>query len=381
MGALSRNDLESTLTAGQMSQTRQRIRFLRTDDGVKLAWAEAGSGPTLVKAANWMTHLEFEWESPVWQHWLRFFTEHFRFVRYDERGCGLSDWEIPADLTIDRWAADLESVVDAAHPSGPFALLGISQGGAACVQYAVRHPERVSHLILYGAYARGAFFRDRPEQAAEYRVVSEAIRVGWGKENPTFRQLFTSRFIPDGTSEQIAWFNELCRRTTTGEIAFELMRMRAKMNVIDLLEQVRVPTLVIHGRTDNVCPVSEGKFLASRIPGAEFVELDSSNHVLLAHEPAWQRFQEVVLDFCGIKPSSHEQGDPFAALSPREREVLALITDGLGNAQIGERLSISEKTVRNHISSVYDKLGVWTRAQAMVFARDHGFTSPPSRPR
>jgi len=243
------------------------------------------------------------------------------------------------------------------------------------VQYAVRHPERVTHMILYGAYARGAFHRENPDMAAEYRLISEAVRMGWGKENPSFRQLFTSRFIPGGTAEQIAWFNELCRRTTTGDIAFALMRMRAKMNVIDLLEQVRVPTLVIHGRTDNICPVAEGKFLASRIPGAQFVELDSSNHVLLAHEPAWQKFQEAVLDFCGIRSAREEQGDPFATLSPREREILSLITEGLGNAQIGEKLSISEKTVRNHISSVYDKLGVWSRAQAMVFARDHGFRS------
>jgi pimeloyl-ACP methyl ester carboxylesterase/DNA-binding CsgD family transcriptional regulator len=356
-----------------MSQSRQRIRFLRTDDGVKLAWAEAGAGPLLVKAANWMTHLEFEWQSPVWQHWLRFFTEHFRFVRYDERGCGLSDWELPPDLSVDRWTADLEAVVDAANPTAPFALLGVSQGGAACIAYAVRHPERVSHMILYGAYARGAFYRDRPEMAEEYRLVADAVRVGWGKENPAFRQLFTSRFIPGGTSEQLSWFNELCRRTTTADIAYALMRMRAKMNVMDMLEQVRVPTLVVHSRTDNVCPFSEGKMLASSIPNAEFVELDSSNHVLLAHESAWEKFQQVVLDFCGIQPSAEEKADPFVALSPREREILGLITEGFGNAQIGERLSISEKTVRNHISSVYDKLGVWTRAQAMVFARDHGF--------
>ena len=353
-----------------MSQSRQRIRFLRTDDGVKLAWAEAGSGPLLVKAANWMTHLQFEWESPVWRHWLRFFSSHFRYVRYDERGCGLTDWEVP-QLSLDLWIGDLATVIDAAHPEGPFALLGISQGAAACIAYAVRHPERVSHMILYGGYARGAFHRDNPEMAREYRLIMEAIRVGWGKENPAFRQLFTSRFIPEGTPEQLAWFNELCRRTTSGEIAAELLRMRAKMDVFELLEQVRVPTLVIHGREDNVVPIAEGRLMASAIPDAQFVELESKNHVLLEDEPAWRRFQEAVLDFCGI--GEKHSGDPFSSLSPREREILALITEGLANAQIGERLSISEKTVRNHISNVYDKLGVWTRAQAMVFARDHGF--------
>ena len=354
-----------------MSRARQRIRFLRTDDGVKLAWAEAGKGPLLVKAANWMTHLEFEWESPVWRHWLDFFTSHFRYVRYDERGCGLTDRQV-ADLSLERWTKDLEDVIDAAQPDGPFALLGMSQGGVACIAYAVRYPERVSHLLLYGAYARGAFYRDNPEAANEYRVVMDAIRVGWGKENPAFRQLFTSRFIPEGTPEQMAWFNELCRRTTTADIAAELLRIRAKMNVVDLLDQVRVPTLVIHAREDNVVPIAEGRMLASTIPGAQFVELESKNHVLLADEPAWPRFQEAVLDFVG-RSAATSRDDPFASLSPREREILTLITEGLGNNEIGERLSISGKTVRNHISSVYDKLGVWSRAQAMVFARDRGF--------
>lgn len=356
-----------------MSQSRQRIRFLSTADGVKLAWAEAGSGPLLVKAANWMTHLEFDWESPVWRHWPRFLSDHFRYVRYDERGCGLTDWKI-SELTIERWLGDLETVIDAARPEGPVALLGISQGAVACIAYAAQHPDRVSRMVLYGGYARGAFYRDNPEAAREYRLVVEAIRLGWGKENPSFRQLFTSRFIPDGTAEQIAWFNELCRRTTTPEIAVALLKMRAKLDVSDLLEKVRVPTLVIHAREDQVCPVSEGRLLASAIPDAQFVELESKNHILLEDEPAWRRFQEVVLEFFSMTAEAEPvSSDPFSTLSPREREIFGLVTDGLANAQIAERLSISEKTVRNHVSSVYDKLGVWSRAQAMVFARDRGF--------
>lgn len=352
-----------------MSQSRQRIRFLRTDDGMKLAWAESGAGPVLVKAANWMTHLEFEWESPVWQHWIHFFSDHFRFVRYDERGCGLTDWEV-GELSIEQWTSDLAHVIDAAQPAGPVALLGISQGAGACIAYAVRHPERVSRMILYGGYARGAYYRGNPDAEREYRLIVEAIRVGWGKENPAFRQLFTSRFIPEGTAEQLAWFNELCLRTTSADVAARLMQMRAKMNVVDLLEQVRVPTLVLHAREDNVVPLGEGRLLASGIRHAQFVELPSKNHVLLAGEPAWARFKAAVLDFCG-RPAAAD--DAFAALSPREREILALLTEGLANADIGERLAISEKTVRNHISKIYDKLGVWTRAQAMVFARDRGF--------
>ncbi|HWW60126.1 MAG TPA: alpha/beta fold hydrolase, partial [Thermoanaerobaculia bacterium] len=243
-----------------MSQSRQRIRFLRTDDGLKLAWAEAGTGPLLVRAANWMTHLEFEWESPVWRHWIRFFSEHFRYVRYDERGCGLTDRHV-SELSIDRWTRDLESVVDAANPSAPFALLGISQGSAACIAYAARHPERVSHMVLYGGYARGYYQRGNADAEREYRVIVDAIRVGWGKEIPAFRQLFTSRFIPEGTPEQVAWFNDLCRATASAEIAAQLCEMRANLNVVDLLEQVRVPTLVLHAVDDHVVPLAEGRLL------------------------------------------------------------------------------------------------------------------------
>ncbi|HYI09152.1 MAG TPA: alpha/beta fold hydrolase [Thermoanaerobaculia bacterium] len=355
-----------------MSRSRQRIRFLRTDDGVKLAWAESGAGPVLVKAANWMTHLEFEWESPVWQHWIRFFSDHFRYIRYDERGCGLTDWQV-GELSLEQWSNDLARVIDAAHPEGPVSLLGISQGAAACIAYAARHPERVSRMVLYGGYARGAYHRGNPEAEREYRLIIEAIRVGWGKENPSFRQLFTSRFIPGGTPEQLAWFNELCRRTTSAEVAAQLLQMRARMDVVDLLDQVRAPTLVLHAREDDVVPFGEGRFLASGIRDAQFVELPSRNHVLLAGEPAWVRFQEAVLEFFGSAHAGTGGADVFASLSPREREILILVTEGLGNGDIGERLAISEKTVRNHISKIYDKLGVWTRAQAMVFARDHGF--------
>ena len=352
-----------------MTQKRQRIRFLQSGDGTRIAWAEAGEGPLLVKASNWMTHLEYEWESPVWRHWMDFLSGRFRFVRYDERGCGMSDRE-PANISLDEWVDDLEAVCDAAQPDAPFTLLGISQGAHACIQYAVKHPDRVARMILYGGYARGFFRRGRPDAEREYRAILEVIRIGWGRENPIFRQIFTSRFIPEGTPEQVSWFNELCRRTVEPEMAARLLEMRGHVDITELLPQVKVPTLVIHARQDNVIPLAEGRFMATSIPGAQFIELDSKNHVLLAHEPAWERFQEAVLEFTGAAP---EAGAPFATLSPREREVLALLSEGLDNTAIGERLAISEKTVRNHISNVYDKLGVWSRAQAVVFARDHGF--------
>jgi pimeloyl-ACP methyl ester carboxylesterase/DNA-binding CsgD family transcriptional regulator len=355
-----------------MKKHTQRIRYVRTPDRVQLAWAEAGAGPVLVKAANWLTHLEYEWESPVWRHWIHFFSDHFRFVRYDERGCGMTDWDV-GDLSFERWVEDLEAVVAAAGPREPFALLGISQGAATCVAYAVRHPERVSHLVLYGGYARGVLRRGDPERERVYRAIIDLARLEWGNDNPAFRQVFTSRFIPGASDEQVGWFNELCRKTTSAEGAAGLLEARAVIDVTELLGEVRAPTLVLHSRDDYITPILEGHILAAGIPGAQFVELDSRNHVLLENEPAWERFREAVLEFTGIRGSTRGEDPAFASLSPREREVLALITEGLGNAQIAERLSIREKTVRNHVSNLFDKLGVWTRAQAIVFAIDRGF--------
>jgi pimeloyl-ACP methyl ester carboxylesterase/DNA-binding CsgD family transcriptional regulator len=355
-----------------MKRATQRIRYVRTGDGVKLAWAEAGTGPVLIKASNWLTHLEYEWESPVWRHWIRFFSNHFRFVRHDERGCGMTDWDV-GDLSFERRVEDLEAVVAAADPREPFALLGISQGAATCVAYAVRRPERVSQLVIYGGYARGTFRRGDPDKERLYWALIDLARLGWGKDNPAFRQIFTSRFIPGATEEQIRWFNDLCRKTTSPEIAARLLESRGRIDVMALLGKVRTPTLVLHSREDDVTPISEGHILAAGISGAQFIELDSKNHILLETEPAWERFCDEVAQFMGIKGSTRGEDPAFASLSPREREVLALITEGFGNAQIAERLSISEKTVRNHVSNLFDKLGVWTRAQAIVFARDRGF--------
>jgi len=351
---------------------RQRVQYATATDGTRLAWAEAGTGPPLVKAANWLTHLEYELESPVWKHWIQFLSEHWRFIRYDERGCGMSAWKA-GGLTLEQWVADLETVVDAAQPAEPVTLLGISQGAATCISYAVRHPERVARMILYGGYSRGKMRRDQPIAEREYKAVVDLARVGWGRDNPAFRQVFTSRFIPGATQEQIQWFNELCLKTATGEIAADLFEARGWVDVSDLLGRVSVPTLVLHAGNDEITSVEEGRLLAAGIPHAEFVELDSRNHVLLEHEAAWTRFREAVLSFCN-SPSTSAQESVFASLSARERQILSLITEGLSNTDIADRLAISEKTVRNHTSNLFDKLGVWSRAQAIVFARDHGFS-------
>ena len=348
---------------------KQQVRYVAAGDGVQLAWAELGRGPPLVKAATWLTHLQYDTESPVWAHWVRFFGEHFRYVRYDERGCGMSDWTA-GELALPRWVEDLESVIDAAGIDRPVALLGISQGAATAIRYAVRHPRRVSHLILYGGYAMGGLRGDDPERAALFRAVMDVVALGWGSDNPAFRRLFAERFVPEGSAEQLAWFNQLCRRTTSPANAAALLQARGSIDVRDQLGQVRVPTLVLHANRDQIAPLSQGRMLASRIPGARFVQLDSCNHVLLEHEPAWREFQDAVLDFTGLarRDARADAGNATRdeVLTARERAVLAQLCEGRSNAQIGWQLGIAEKTVRNHVSALYRKLGVRSRAEAIV---------------
>ncbi|HJW45488.1 MAG TPA: alpha/beta fold hydrolase [Lysobacter sp.] len=353
---------------------KQSIRYVATADQVNLAWAEIGRGTTLVKAATWLTHLQYDLESPIWAHWVRFFGEHFHYIRYDERGCGMSDWKVQ-DLALPQWVDDLERVVDAAGIEGPFALLGISQGAATSIMYAVRHPQRVSHLILYGGYAVGS--KKNPEMVELYQAVQDVVRLGWGRDNPAFRQLFTSRFVPQGTQAQIDWFNELCRRTTSPENAGALLTARGTIDVREYLPQVRTPTLVLHASHDQIAPLSQGKLLASQIPGATFIELESHNHVLLEHEPAWREFEQAVLEFTGQSVTPHAaEGEIVRTLTQRERKALSLLCEGQSNAQIAWHLGIAEKTVRNHVSNLYRKLGVRSRAEAIVLTHRHSGTEP-----
>ena len=353
----------------------QSIRLTRSSDGTMIAWADAGTGPALVRGANWLTHLEYDWDSPVWRHWIRFFAAHYRFIRYDERGCGMSEWDVP-EVSLDRSFEDLETVIEVAKPKTPFVLVGISQGGAAAIRYAVTHPENVSHLILYGVYVQGRAQRGDPQAEEQLRAIIALTRVGWGQNNPVYRQLFTSRFIPGASDEQLQWFNELCRRTTTPEMAARIMEFRMNIDVVDLLPRVSVPTLVMHSSSEEVVPLSQGHLVASSIPGANFVQLDSRNHILLETEPAWERFKEEVLAFTG-RPSDGAEADDtiFAILSPREHEILARIAEGRTNVEIGRQLFISEKTVRNHVTRIFEKLGVRSRAQAIVLAKDKGLAT------
>ena len=276
---------------------RQTIRFATATDGTRIAYSTVGGGPPLVKAANWLNHLEYEWESPVWKHWIAGIAKQHLFVRYDERGCGLSDWN-PADFSFDAWVRDLETVVDALDLER-FALLGISQGGAVAAAYAARHPERVSHLVLFGSYTRGWQFRGDAREMEARAAVIKLMQLGWGRNNPAFRQLFTMRFIPDGGAEEMEWFNDLERVSASPENAARFMEEFSRIDVRPLLPGVRVPTIVFHCRQDGVVPFDEGRLLAAGISGAKFVSLPSRNHLVLEHEPAWEIFLRELGEFLG----------------------------------------------------------------------------------
>lgn len=277
-------------------QVEQHIRFCTASDGVRVAFATSGTGPPLVKPANWMTHLEYDWESPVWRHWLRELSNGHTLIRYDERGNGLSDREVD-DLSFDAWVRDLETVVDELRLER-FPIFALSQGCALAIAYAVRHPERVSRMVLYGGYPRGKIARARtPAELAEARLVLQSMPLGWGRDNPAFRQFFASQFLPEGTPEQHRWFSELSRITTTPETAVRLQTTAGEIDVTALAPLVRAPTLVLHATGDAVVPFDQGREMAALVPGARFVPLESRNHILLPDEPAWPRFVQEVRSF------------------------------------------------------------------------------------
>jgi class 3 adenylate cyclase/pimeloyl-ACP methyl ester carboxylesterase len=280
----------------EAAESPQEVRFCRAPDGVQLAYSVIGTGPPLVKTGNWMTHLEYDLESPIWRHLWRELAREHTLIRYDARGNGLSDWETD-DISFDAWVSDLETICDATQLER-FAILGISQGCAVSIAYAARHPEQVSHLVLYGGFAQGWNSRPRSKsQQEEDAAMVTLMRVGWGKENPAFRQLFTSQFMPEATKEQAEWYNELQRLTTSPECAIRYMQASGMIDVAELLPQLQVPTLVMHARDDARVPFDAGRRMAAGIPGARFVTLQSKNHLILEHEPAFSRFLEEVRVF------------------------------------------------------------------------------------
>ena len=288
-------DMDVSASVKSTSGLQQKVHFCTASDGVRIAYALAGQGLPLVKAANWLNHLEYDWHSPIWSHLLQALAAEYRLVRYDERGNGLSDWDVE-DISFDAFVRDLESTVDATGLD-QFALLGISQGCAVSIAYAVRHPERVSHLVLYGGYSRGRYMRGSTAEIERTDATLTLMRFGWGQENPAFRHIYTSLFIPGGTVEQMKWFDDLQRVTTSPENAVRIRRAMDSIDVTDLLEQVTVPTLVVHCRNDAVVPFEEGRLIAARIYGARFLALEGYNHLILPEEPAFGRFLDAIRSF------------------------------------------------------------------------------------
>jgi pimeloyl-ACP methyl ester carboxylesterase/DNA-binding SARP family transcriptional activator len=277
------------VSPADLGRLEQEIRFCRTTDGITLAYASSGTGPPLVKAANWLTHVDHDWNSPVWRHWLTELSRRHRLIRYDVRGGGLSDWGIPP-ATFEDFVSDLETVVDHAGLDR-FPLLGISQGAAVAVTYAARHPERVSRLVLYGGYAQGTAVRARTEdQRRKHQLEIDLMRLGWGKDEPTFRQFFTTQFMPGGSKELWDAFNDLQRETSSPENAARVLAENGQVDIRAIAPQVEAPALVLHARDDRRPPLEQGRLLASLIPNSRFVLLESSNHILLADEPAWSVF-------------------------------------------------------------------------------------------
>ncbi len=359
----------------------QEIRFCTAHDNTRLAYARVGQGPALVKVGNWMSHLEFDWNSPVWQPWLEGWSRYHTFYRYDPRGCGLSDWRV-SDFSFEAQVSDLETIVDAAGLE-QFDLFSMSQGGCVSIAYTARHPERVRKLIVYGGYLQGGLSGTPTPEALEVAEMHlKLLKLSWGNENPAYRQVFTTFLIPEGTPEQFAWFNKLQLVSTMPANAMELQRSFNLVDVRELAKTIRVPTMVIHAKYDAAVPFEDGRQTAAHIPSARFVIIDSKNHVLMRTEPAWFYFWNEFYGFLSIdaglskvKTEVSAEDKVWMDLSPREHDVLRLLALGYNNLEISQKLVLSEKTIRNYVSNIYEKLHITSRGEAIILARKSGLVS------
>ena len=349
---------------------RQQIRFCRGPDDASIAYAVSGRGAPVVRVGNWLTHVEYDWRSPVRRHWLEAFSRDHTLIRYDLRGSGLSERR-PKTQGLEAWVEDLRAVFDdLGLKRAP--MLGSCQGGAISVAFAARYPERVSRLILFGSYGRGGLARGGGGYTAnEAKVLAQMIEVGWGKDTPAFRELFCKLLMPDAPPAFLEALAELQRRTALPKEAVRLWRAFHEVDVLDEAARVRVPTLVFHVRGDGMVPFDAGLHLASLIPGARFVPIEGRNHILREDEPGWRDFSQQALEFLA-QDEAVVPARAFPDLTPRERAVLEQVARGLTNGEIAEALFVTPKTVRNYISRVFAKLGVGNRAQAIVMAREAG---------
>jgi pimeloyl-ACP methyl ester carboxylesterase/DNA-binding CsgD family transcriptional regulator len=353
----------------------QTVRFCRSADGVRLAYAEYGQGSPLVVSTCWLSHLEYDLQSPVWRHFVEGLGTVASTVRYDERGHGLSDWQVP-DFAFESRVRDLEAVVEASG-FDRFALLGMSQGGPVAVAYAHRHPDRVTRLILHGSYV--ATMEMTPDAQQLDDTYLQMIEVGWARPEGRFRRVFTDLLMPGATPEQMTWVDGLMRMSTSTENAIAFRRARRAVDVAELLPQIEVPTLVLHARGDQMNDLAGARRLAAEIPDARLVTLESDNHVLLADDPAWPVFLAELAAF--LQPDREAMRAPRSnattsrpgphsldELTSREREVLRLVAAGRDNREIATELTLSIRTVERHLQTIYRKLDLTGSAQRTAAA-------------
>jgi pimeloyl-ACP methyl ester carboxylesterase/DNA-binding CsgD family transcriptional regulator len=343
---------------------KQKVRFCTARDGVRIAYAVSGEGPVLVRAPHWLTHLEYDWNFPVRRQWIEELSKTYTFVRFDPRGCGLSERKL-LNASLDEWVCDLEAVVDAAGLQR-FALLGPSQGGAVAIRYAARHAQRVSHLVLFGAFGRGKLMRGNAAETEDALAQLKLVELGWGSDDPAYRQVFASQMMPGASPQEMASLTEMMRVSASAEHALRLIRMFYSIDVMDTAASLRCATLAVHSRGDRRVPHDEGRLLAAQIPGAQFVTLESINHMLPRGDPAWEPF---LAELQAFYPPGAGGLQVFTA---RELEVLTHLAQGLDNARIAAKIGLSEKTVRNHMTRVFEKLNVQHRGEAIVRARKAG---------
>jgi pimeloyl-ACP methyl ester carboxylesterase/DNA-binding CsgD family transcriptional regulator len=357
-----------------MSHLAQEIRFCKSSDGVRIAFATCGAGPPLIRVGPWVTHVELDWDSLIWRPWYQLLTQQHTLIRYDFRGHGLSDRQA-CDVAFARHVDDLDAVILSTR-TGRCSLLGIAGGCAIALAYAVRRPERVDRLVLFGGFTRGSIARSKTAEEAEAaRTVLRVMELGGAKEDPAFRQLFTAQSIPDATPEQSRAFNELMRLSGGTKGGVSVLRALYEIDVRDVATKVQSPTLVLHPAHNFRVPYEEGRSLAALIPRARFIPLNSRNAIILEHEAAWTKFAAELRAFLAAPRETIAVAHDLAIadLTEREREVLELVAQGLNNGQLAKNLNISEKTVRNHVSAVLAKLGFQSRSEAIVRAREAGF--------
>lgn len=348
----------------------QQVRFCTSFDGVRIAYGSDGTGPPLVRTTFYLNHLELDWSCPVWKPYLDELTQRNTLLRHDMRGFGLSYDESPPQ-SLDAWVRDFQAVVDAAGLER-FPVIGMCHGAAIAVEYAARHPERVSHLILLGGYVRGALRRARnPEEYAARELMLKTVELGWGEDNDAFNQVWPTLLQPSSTLERLRALAEVQRQSSTSANAVRLLRAAGQLDISEAAVKVKCPALVFHTKKNRAAPFEEGRLLASLIPDARFVPLEGANHVLTELEPAWSEFVRELRAFLPAG-SAVPRKPAFEGLTAREYQVLQLIAQGRDNAQIAASLELSEKTVRNHITHIFDKLAVENRSQAIVLARENG---------